>query len=107
MPHHLRSADIAIFHQKSASFVISRKTYIDCILIHIFMFSNFLTFFESVKVIFRKMVSILMRSAKSAILGHLKIKVFWTKGYGVMISVHDFTNKILSPHPEYIIDVVM
>ena len=76
MPHHLSSADIAIFQQKSASFVISRKTYIDCILIHIFMFSNFLTFFESVKVIFRKMVSILMRSAKSAILGHLKIKVF-------------------------------
>ena len=75
MPHHLSSADIAIFQQKSASFVISRKTYIDCILIHIFMFSNFLTF-ESVKVIFRKMVSILMRSAKSAILGHLKIKVF-------------------------------
>ena len=75
MPHHLSSADIAIFQQKSASFVISRKTYIDCILIHIFMFSNFLTF-ESVKVIFRKMVSILMRSAKSAILGRLKIKVF-------------------------------
>ena len=89
--------------KKDIAFCIA-ETY--CILIHIFMFSNFLTFFESVKLIFRKMVSILMMSAKSATVSHPKIKVFWSKGYGVMISVHDFT-KFLSPHLKYIIDVVM
>ena len=32
----LSSADISIFHQKSANFAISRNRYIDCILIHNF-----------------------------------------------------------------------
>ena len=32
----LSSADISIFHQKSATFVILRKTDIDCTLIHNF-----------------------------------------------------------------------
>ena len=31
--HPLSFVDIIIFHQKSATFVISRNTYIDCILI--------------------------------------------------------------------------
>ena len=35
-------------------------------------------------------------SLKSVTPGPLKIKVFWNKGYGVIISVHDVTNKILS-----------
>ena len=42
------------------------------------------------------MVAILMMSAKLAALGLLKIKVFLSKGYGILISVHDVTNKILS-----------
>ena len=42
------------------------------------------------------MVKILMMSAKMATPGLLKIKVFWNKGYDVIISVHDVTNKILS-----------
>ena len=37
-----------------------------------------------------------MMSAKMATLGLLKLKVFWNKGYGVIISVYDITNKILS-----------
>ena len=53
------------------------------------------------------MVTILMMSAKIATLGLLKIKVFWNKGYDVIISVHDVTNKILSRDSNYIIDVVM
>ena len=53
------------------------------------------------------MVKILMMSAKMATPGLLKIKVFWNKGYDVIISVHDVTNKILSRDSNYIIDVVM
>ena len=39
--------------------------------------------------------------------GLLKIKVFWNKGYDVIIYVHDVTNKILSRDSNYIVDVVM
>ena len=48
-----------------------------------------------------------MISAKMAIPDLLKIKVFWNKGYDVMIFVHDANNKILSGKSNYIIDVVM
>ena len=53
------------------------------------------------------MVTILMMSAKMATPGLLKIRVFWKKGYDVIISVHDVTNKFLSRDSNYIIDVVM
>ena len=53
------------------------------------------------------MVAIGMMSAKMATLGLLKIKVFWNKGYDVIIYVHDVTNKILSRDSNYIVDVVM
>ena len=53
------------------------------------------------------MVTILMMSAKMATLGLLKTKVFWNKGYDVIISVHDVTNKILLRDSNYIVDVVM
>ena len=58
-------------------------------------------------VILLNIVEFLMMSAKLATLGLLKIKVFWNKGYDVIISVHDVTNKILSRDSNYIIDVVM
>ena len=48
-----------------------------------------------------------MMSVKLATLGLLKIKIFWNKGYGVITSVHDVTNKILSCDSSCIIDVVM
>ena len=38
----------------------------------------------------------LMMSAKMTTSGLLKIKVFWNKDYGVISSVYDVTNKILS-----------
>ena len=48
-----------------------------------------------------------MTSVKMATPGLLKITVFWNKGYDVIISVHDVTNKILSRNSNYIVDVVM
>ena len=53
------------------------------------------------------MGAILMMSAKLAIIGILKIKAFWNKGYDVIISVHDVTIKILSCDSNYIVDAVM
>ena len=53
------------------------------------------------------MVRILMMSLKFATLVLLKREVFWNKGYDVVISVHDVTNKILSRCSNYIVDVVM
>ena len=50
------------------------------------------------------MVTILLFSAKMVT---LKIKVFWNKGYDVMISVNDVKNKIYSRDSNYIVDVVM
>ena len=41
------------------------------------------------------MVAILIMSAKLATLGLLKIKVFWNKGYDVIVSIHNVVNKIL------------
>ena len=46
-------------------------------------------------------------SAKMATPSLLKLKIFWNKGYGVIIYVHDVRNKILSPDSNYIVDVVM
>ena len=48
-----------------------------------------------------------MMSEKMATLGLLKIKIFLNKAYDVIISVHDFTNKILSRDLSYILDLVM
>ena len=48
-----------------------------------------------------------MMSVKMATPGLLKITVFWNKGYDVIISVDDVTNKILSRDSNYIVDVVM
>ena len=48
-----------------------------------------------------------MMSAKMATLSLLKIKVFWNKGYDVIISVYDVTSKVLSYESNYILDVVM
>ena len=48
-----------------------------------------------------------MMSVKLATLSHLKIKVFWNKGYDVIVSVHEVTNKILSHDSNFIVDVVM
>ena len=46
-------------------------------------------------------------SSKMATPGHLKMKIFWKKGYDVIAYVHDVTNKILSSDSNYIVDAVM
>ena len=48
-----------------------------------------------------------MMSAKLSTLGFLKIELFWNKGYDIIISVYDVTNKILSCDSIYIVNVVM
>ena len=53
------------------------------------------------------MVAVLMMSEILATLGPLKMKVFWNKGYDVIIFTYDVTDKILSRDSYYIIDVVM
>ena len=46
-------------------------------------------------------------SAKMSTPGFLKIKVFWNKGYEVIIYFDGITNKILSRVSNYIVDLVM
>ena len=46
-------------------------------------------------------------SAKMATPGLLKIKIFWKKGYDVIIFVHAVINKILSRDSNYNVNVVM
>ena len=55
-----------------------------------------LAFLESLQISLINLVIILMMSAKIATPVLLKITVFWNKGYDVIISVDDVTNKILS-----------
>ena len=53
------------------------------------------------------MPATLMMSAKMATQGLLEIKRVWNKGYDLIVSVYDITNKILSCDSNYIVDVVM
>ena len=53
------------------------------------------------------MVKILMMLAKIATPGLLKIKIFWTKAYDVIVSAHDVTSTILSRDSNYVLNVVM
>ena len=46
-------------------------------------------------------------SAKMATPGFLKIKVFWKKGYDIIISVHHVNKKILSRDSIYNVNAVM
>ena len=48
-----------------------------------------------------------MMLASMASPGLLKITVFWSKEYDVIISVDDVTNKILSRDSNYAVDVFM
>ena len=53
------------------------------------------------------MVRILMISAKMAAPVLLKIKVFWSKYYDIIISVNDVTNRMLSRDSNYIVDAAI
>ena len=52
-----------------------------------------LTLFNSLKVVLINMVATLTMPAKLATLGLLKIKVYWIKGYDVIISAYDAIKK--------------
>ena len=53
------------------------------------------------------MVANFMMWIKLATLGLAKIKVFQNKCYGVIITAHDLSNKILSRDSNYTVDAVM
>ena len=53
------------------------------------------------------MVAILMMLSNLATKGLFKIMVFQSKGYGVIISVHDVTDKVFSRDSNYIVDLLM
>ena len=63
--------------------------------------------FKFLKIALIKVVMIFMMSAKMATLSLLKIKIFWKKGYDIIIPAHDLTNKTLSRDSNCIVDVVM
>ena len=64
-------------------------------------------FFESLRIALINMITTLIMSAKMATLGLLIIKVFWNKGYDVIISAHGVTNKILSRDSYYAVDAAI
>ena len=103
--HPLSSADISNFSPQ-----INKFSYIKKCMYGLHFDAKFLillTFLESLKISLIKKVIILMMSAKMATPALLKIKLFWNKGYGVIIYVHDVTNKILSHDSNLIVNVVM
>ena len=51
---------------------------------------------ELLRVVLINVVALLMISARLATVALLKIKVFWNRGYNVIIFVHDVTNEILA-----------
>ena len=53
------------------------------------------------------MVTILMMLGKMVTLGLLKRKIFWNKGYDVIVYAHDITNKLSTDDSNYTVDVVM
>ena len=53
------------------------------------------------------MATVLLMSARMATPSLVKTKMFWNKSRGVIISVYDVNNKILSRDWNYIVDVFM
>ena len=87
----LSPADISIFFSGNEQIFLYQEIQTQIAFWDIFPNSfNFRVFKDCLN----KHVTILMMSRKLATLGLLKIKLFWNKGYGVIISVHDVSNKI-------------
>ena len=53
------------------------------------------------------MVEFLLISSKFDALNLLKMEVFWSKGYEIIISVYDVANEILSRELNHIAEVIM
>ena len=103
--HPLASADISIFSPEISKFCYIKK-YRYRLHFHL-QFLILLSFIESLKIVLINMVTVLRMSAEMATPGLHKIKVYWNKGYHVIISVYDVTNKILLRDSNHIVDVVM
>ena len=103
MAQPLSSADINIFLPEISIFLLYQE--IKYRLQFNAAFLILLTVFESLKVFLITVAAILMMSAKLATLGYLKTKVFWNKGYDIMIFVNDVTSKILFLKSNYIVHV--
>ena len=103
--HLLASADISIFSPKISKICYIKK-YRYRLHFHL-QFLILLSFIESLKIVLINMVTVLRMSAEMATPGLPKIKVYWNKGYHVIISVYDVTNKILLRDSNHIVDVVM
>ena len=104
LTHPLSSADIIIFSPEIRKFYYIKKCKYK---LHFDIFLIVLTFFHSLKMILINMVIILMMSTKKATLALLEIKVFWNKGYDVIICVYGVNDKILSSDSNYVVDLVM
>ena len=103
--HPLSFDDISIFSPEICKFNYTKKYRYRLHFNALFLI--LLTFLESLKIFLINMVIILMMSVKMATPDLLKTMVLWNKGYDVIISAHDVTNKILSLDSNYIVDVVM
>ena len=65
-----------------------------------------LTFLKPLKVVLINMIKFLMMSVKLASPCPLNIKILWNKGYGIIISVRDVTNKTWSNFVEVWYEVI-
>ena len=105
MTHPLSSAEINIFSLKISKFCFIKKY--RCRFHFDTWFLFFFKFFESSKIVFINMITILMMSAKMATIGLLKMKLLWKNSYNIIIPVLDVTKKILSYDSNHIADVGM
>ena len=53
------------------------------------------------------MAAILMMPSQLVALGLLKMKVFWNKGYNVIIFIYEASNKVLSRDANSTLDVII
>ena len=106
--HPLSSADISNFSPEISKFCYIKKymyrVHFDTKLL---LIQNSFNFSWVYKDCFNKKSFNFGDVSKMATPGLFKIKIFWKKGYDVIIYVHDVTNKILSCDSNYIVDVVM
>ena len=99
--HNLNSAEISIFSEEVSNFCDVMKYR------YRWNFNIWFLILSALMVAFINLVAILMILAKLAILGLLKIKTFWNKGYAAIISVHEVIRKILWPGRNYIVNMVV
>ena len=71
-----------------------------------YIISNSFNFFKFLRIVLINVITILML-VKILTVDVVKIKVVWSKGYDLIISVYDVTNKVLSHNSNYVVDVVI